>query len=398
MHAVTSRATPDVRSLAWLAAMEGFDIKWCKPSIAGLQARYHTAVSPCTTTTLTRFRRNAQVAILLSNAVLWEAGLAYGQEVDRAAAAEALFNEGIELLEAGEAEQASTKFHASQELDPGVGTLMYLGECYRRVGKHASAWSKFLQAAALARATQQPERATLAQARADELTSSLSRFTVHLSPLAVQAGVQVRWGALLLQPEAWGSALPVDPGSYHLEATAPGFQPFRQMVQIRGNGDRVEVHIPPLVPERSASVPDRTSAASQPAAAKPDHAISHRSLHPVTWGLGGLALAGTALGTVFAIWAESIEGNALKDCQPGPRCAPNELDELDRAQRRANVAYAAFATAGVGLVAATVWELYSRRSSRPNQVGGVRWQIATSPTYSREGTRGAQLMLQGTFE
>lgn len=399
MHAVTSRTKPDVRSLAWLAAMERFGFRCCSPSIGGPQPRYHGAVYSCTTATLARFRHNAQVAILLSSAVLWGTSPAHGQEVDRTAAAEALFNEGIELLEAGEAAQASTKFQASQELDPGVGTLMYLAECYRRIGRNASAWSRFLQAAALARTTQQPDRAALAQARADELTSSLSRVTVRLSPLAVQVGVQVHWGGLLLQREAWGSALPVDPGNYLLEATAPGFQPFRQMVHVRGNGDGVEVQVPPLLRERSALAPNtRPTAVSQPAASEGDVAVSHRTLHPLTWGLGGLTLAGATLGTVFAVWAEHIEANALKDCEPGPRCAANELEELDRAQRRANVAYAAFATAGVSLVAATAWELYVRRSIRPNQVGGVSWQLAPSPTHPWGGTRGAQLMIQGTFE
>jgi len=61
----------------------------------------------------------------------------------RAAAAEALFQEGRALLMAGKAEQACPKLEDSQRLDPATGTLMALALCHEQEGKLASAWAAF---------------------------------------------------------------------------------------------------------------------------------------------------------------------------------------------------------------------------------------------------------------
>lgn len=331
------------------------------------------------------------VALILATGSVW------ATEPEKAAAAEALFNEGLELLDAGKIDLACSKLHASQELDPGVGTLMYLGECHRRQGALASAWARFLEAATLARASQQSERATLAQAHADELMPLLSRMTVQVSPQASRAGLRIHRGNLLLQPSVWGSALPVDPGTYVIEATAPGAQPFRKTVQVGQTAERVVVEIPALLPERAerftppgpVDKPSRSIALNE---------TSHPILHPITWGLAGLTLAASGLGTGFAAWAESIEADAVDKCQPGPKCAPSELDELERARRRARVAHISFAVAGVALVAATAWELHARHSIYPSQRRTLGLGLDLNPFDSRLDPRGVQVTLQGRFE
>ncbi|MBN2195169.1 MAG: hypothetical protein JW751_20290 [Polyangiaceae bacterium] len=324
--------------------------------------------------------------------------MALGSDIEQAAAAEALFDEGLELLDRGELERACAKLHASLELDPGVGTLMYLAECHRRLGRNTSAWTRFLEAAALARATQQPARGELAQARADELAPSLSRLTVKVSPQAARAGVQVLRGGLVLEPETWGSALPVDPGTYEIVATAPGYQPFRRTVHLGRNGDQVVAEIPALLPERVEPASGQEPIADPPTRAHDQEVVDRRALHPVTWGLAGLTLVGAALGTSFAVWAESIEANALRDCEPGPKCAPNELDELERARKRASVAHGSFAVASVTLVAATIWEIHARRSTRSGHERGLRWGLAAVNPLDSPLPRGAQVTLHARFE
>src|SRR5262245_51965919 len=68
----------------------------------------------------------------------------------RQQAAEALFQQGRELLELGNYAAACQRFEASQRLDAGLGTLLFLGECYDKLGKSASAWKAFADAAVLA--------------------------------------------------------------------------------------------------------------------------------------------------------------------------------------------------------------------------------------------------------
>ena len=81
------------------------------------------------------------------------------------AAAEALFDEGRALVAAGELKKACARLEASQKLDPGTGTLLYLADAYAKNGRTASAWATFREAAATVRAGRQPDRESIARAR-----------------------------------------------------------------------------------------------------------------------------------------------------------------------------------------------------------------------------------------
>src|SRR6186713_2555584 len=76
-------------------------------------------------------------------------------DAQQKAAAEALFDEAYQLLAQGQYESACRRFEQSQEIDPGVGTLLYLGDCFERSGKTASAWATFREASSAALAAGQ---------------------------------------------------------------------------------------------------------------------------------------------------------------------------------------------------------------------------------------------------
>jgi hypothetical protein len=69
---------------------------------------------------------------------------AQGKSGGNRAAAEALFNQGRDLMTAGKFTEACPKFEASQQLDPGLGTMLNLAECYEKTGRSSgggqSAW------------------------------------------------------------------------------------------------------------------------------------------------------------------------------------------------------------------------------------------------------------------
>src|SRR6188768_2830416 len=126
------------------------------------------------------------------------------------AAAEALFDQGVRLMKQSSFSDACPKLEESERIDPAVGTLLYLGECYERIGKTASAWAAFREAASLANNMGQTDRGRVASSRAQELEPRLSRLSIELGPdVARIAGVVVKRGNQRVEPSLYGTPLPV---------------------------------------------------------------------------------------------------------------------------------------------------------------------------------------------
>src|SRR5262245_34527237 len=92
--------------------------------------------------------------------------------------AEALYNEGHRLMNAGKLAQACEAFEASNRAQPGAGTYLALGTCRERNDQLASAWSAYQ--AALARA-KDLEKRRFADTKIAELEPRLSYLTVMVS-------------------------------------------------------------------------------------------------------------------------------------------------------------------------------------------------------------------------
>src|SRR5437868_5846248 len=95
-----------------------------------------------------RARVALSVAAAFSMVVL--SGEAGAQEGNDKAAADVLFEQGRELLNSGSIAAACPKLEESLRLDRGIGTMLYLAECWKRAGKTASAWAQFREAEDLA--------------------------------------------------------------------------------------------------------------------------------------------------------------------------------------------------------------------------------------------------------
>src|SRR5271166_5257799 len=94
-------------------------------------------------------KRVAAPLALVVALVSARASLAQTSAGDKAAA-QAIFDEGKRLMDAGQFAQACPKFADSEKLDPGVGTLLNLGVCYEKNGQTASAWATYKEAASAA--------------------------------------------------------------------------------------------------------------------------------------------------------------------------------------------------------------------------------------------------------
>jgi hypothetical protein len=295
------------------------------------------------------------------------------------AAAEALFAEGRKLLAAGDYAAACGKFEASQRLDPGVGTMLNLADCYEKTGKTASAWAEFRHAAAMARAAGSRERVDTAGSRAAALEGRLSRLTIRSA--AVDA--QIAQDGRPVDPATFGVPLPVDPGRYTIEASAPGKEKWSRTVDIKGNRENVTVDIPPLGDGPRAPAAAPTSAAppaAPPAAPGPEPkraeiepARAGNAQRAVAIGAGAIGVAGLAVGTYFGLRAASLWTDAKSHCQSYPdRCSADATSVSKDAVGAGNLSTAFLVIGGLGVVGgAVLWFTAPRTLTASTIVVGV---------------------------
>jgi serine/threonine-protein kinase len=262
-------------------------------------------------------------------------------------AAEALFEQGRGLLEAKRFREACAKFEASQALDAGIGTLLYLGDCYEHTGRTASAWATFREAESLARANAQEERAQIARARAAALEPKMSKVVIRVPRDSRTNGLSIRLGQTNVPPASWGIPLPIDAGDQRVEASAPGRKPWHAVVHVpRGDSFRYAVMVPRL--ELSSTV-----SYSQKKYSDPGKTL--RTLGVVT---GATGIAGLGAGAVFSALASRKNDDYRQACPASSnRCSEDGLELRSQSERYSDVATASFAAGGGLLLTGFVFYL-----------------------------------------
>jgi hypothetical protein len=295
---------------------------------------------------------------------------AQGKSGGNRAAAEALFNQGRDLMTAGKFTEACPKFEASQQLDPGLGTMLNLAECYEKTGRTASAWAEYREAIPLARAAGSKARLDLATERAQALQERLSTLTIRaMSGEDLDPHLEVRRDGVALQSAELGSPIPVDPGEHVIEAVAPGKQAWTSKIQVAGEAAKVSVEIPKLqATGEAATTTDVASVTTSPGNTPPPSDKPSGSAQRVT-GLvfGGVGVVGLGLGTFFGLQASSKWSDAKDKCADYPYgCGAEGADLRSSAQSAATVSTVAFVAGGALLAAGVV--LYFTAPSKKDSV------------------------------
>jgi hypothetical protein len=287
-------------------------------------------------------------------------GGAQGKSGGNRAAAEALFNQGRELMTAGKFAEACPKFEASQQLDPGLGTMLNLAECYEKTGRTASAWAEYREAIPLARAAGSKARQDLATERAQALQERLSTLTIRaMSGDDSNAHLEIRRDGVALQEAELGAPIPVDPGEHVIEAVAPGKQPWSSKVQVGPNAAKVAVDIPTLKASDSAAAPPTqapatttTTITSPPADTGTDPGAARRTTGLI---LGGVGVVGIGLGAFFGVSASSKWSDAKDKCTDYPYgCGEDGASKQADARSAATISTVGFVAGGALLAAGAV--------------------------------------------
>jgi hypothetical protein len=318
----------------------------------------------------------AGIALGLAVALALGGRPARAQGTDDKAAAESLFDEGKKLFLEKKFAEACPRLESSQRLDPGIGTLLYLADCYEGLGRVASAWATFREAAAAARAANQGERETVARSRAALLEPKLFKLTVAVAAGA-PAGLKVQRNDADVRREVWNADVPVDPGAYTLRATAPGKKPWSTKIQIPDGPGAQTVTVPPLedepvqAPPPSAPPPVVVVAPPPPATPAPGSpGKTQRIAGGVVTGIGGLSLA---IGSVMGLLASSKNGDAKTACPNVPCSDKTGVDASHQAGTFADASTGLFVVGGAAVAAGLIVIFTAPRGRSAPSSEGSAW-------------------------
>ena len=327
--------------------------------------------------------RLRSVALLAAAGLLLHLPTAHAQSAE----AEVLFRDGRKLIKQGKVAAGCDKLAASEKLETSIGTLLNLGDCREKLGKTASAWAAFRKAEGMAKRSGGDDKRKLeAKRRAAQLEPTLANLVIQVD-LKIE-GLTVKRDGLSIEPGAWNTAVPVDPGTYAVVVEAPGHKPWRAEVTVLHKSKRIVVvpslervvvvaPPPPKVPAVEAA-PVVVSRPLRPAPvamtmrrSEPSSFTAERKLGLLLGVVGGGAIGA---GVYYGMQAKDLERDADARC-PLVVCAdPEGLRLNNRAQSvatRANIFYVA---GGISVASAIVLFI----------VGGPEQSTSVTPTAGRD--------------
>jgi hypothetical protein len=344
-------------------------------------------------------RRTALASCLVAFASMGVAQSARAQQPTRpagdVAAAQALFDDAKRLMDAKRFAEACPKLAESQRLDPGGGTTVLLAICHEGEGKLASAWADYNEALTEARRDRRSDRERVAAAKIEELAPKLPR--IEITPTGNEPGLQIKRDGVLVGRAQWGTAVPIDPGEYVFEASAPGKLTWRGSAKIVPEPKTFNIMIPVLSDAPAAAAPPPPpagAAASRAPSPEENRAETERSAPAtssdrwlVTGVLGGAGLVVAGVGGIVGLSAMSSWNSVKNDC-PGGRCPTGALvDDGNGVRGRADVATALVLVGGAVVATAVILNL-----AWPEPAG--KSALRAAPYAARDG---GGFMLGGTL-
>lgn len=312
-------------------------------------------------------RRRIRVAALLCALPLASAAERAEAQTTDATAAQALFDQARGLFAQGRYDEACPKFEESQRLDPGSGTLINLARCYEQLGRHASAWNKYLEAAAAASATGNTRREKEARERAETLRPSLSTLTVDVSAEGKQVpGLEVRRDGSSVGAPQWGVPIPADVGEHTIVATAPGHEEWRRVVRVEGPAKSVSVAVPALTPSTAAPAA-AVEVVPEPELAPRRGLGTQRVLALIA---GGVGVVGIGAGTVFGLKSKAKHDDAEQYCDGADCSDPRGVSAGEDAYAAGTLSTVFMVVGGVALAGgAVLWFTAPKRHEDAVAVG-----------------------------
>jgi serine/threonine-protein kinase len=303
------------------------------------------------------------------------------------AAAEALFQEGRTLFQAGKFAEACPKLAESQRLDPATGTLLTLALCHEGEGKLASAWAEFNDVEGRSQREGRDDRVKIAREHATALRPRLSTLAVDVPPeVARTPGLELRVDGVALGSASFGVAVPVDGGEHRIEASAPGKAPWQGVASVKPESDAVRVSVPALMDTPAAPSAPVEAKILPHTAVEDDSGSGMKTAGLIVAGAGAVALG---VGTYLAFDAKGDYDAAKERCN-GTVCDDAPFQASEDARSQGTVATIVFVVGGAALATgAVLWFVAPSGSQEAPPAAGLR--------VNRVGVGRGGLLLGGDF-
>ncbi|HEY3497532.1 MAG TPA: tetratricopeptide repeat protein [Polyangiaceae bacterium] len=274
-----------------------------------------------------------------------------------------LFDLAAALRKEGKFAEACPKFAESQRLDPQLGTLIHLADCYEQNGQFASAYAAFRDAAELAE-RKNDSRLAMIQSRSAALKPRLSYLTIEVTAAARGPGLEVTRDGVSVNEVVFGTPMPIDRGEHRIVAVMPGKKAWSTSVSITSEASSARVEVPVLEPEAQAPAEPPVPPPPPPApVAVPPEPSASRGIPAGTFVAGGVALVGLGAGVIFNVLARSSAQSAEDACDEdasdkdtcvveSKRDRDARESDLSAAETQRTVSYVGFGVAAAGAVAA----------------------------------------------
>ncbi|MGA3119195.1 MAG: hypothetical protein ABSF69_00360 [Polyangiaceae bacterium] len=274
--------------------------------------------------------------------------------------AQSLFLEGRALVDAGRFSEAAEDFSASLRFDPAPGTMANLAFCYAKMGKIASAWITYKEAARTARERGRLDWATRAEESAAELEKSAPRVVIEVRYRSAIESLVIWLDETPLPNALWNEAPPVSPGRHRLRASAPDKQPWSTEFEVDAT-HAAAISVPELEPTDLAYGPSPEAPPQSPPVAV---AATRRGQNRRNAGvaMGGAGAAALALGALLAVVSKVTYAATSGEC--GTRvCDSQGASRRTAAISELNAATIALAVGGAAVAGGAVLLLTAPRAS-----------------------------------
>jgi serine/threonine-protein kinase len=294
--------------------------------------------------------------LLVAAQAVWSRGASAQPVAHDTAAAEAAFAEARALIRQGQYAEACPKLEASFSLDPALGTLLNLSDCFERTGRTASAWVRYREAAAMAVQQNHREREAIARGRIAALEPQLCRLVIRTAP---RPNLEVTRDGVVVDRAALGLPVPVDPGAHVITASAPGATAFTSRIDVRPPEKDAACVLTTIDIPAVLEGEQKTVASPAPIEGPPrgDQGPSSawRTQHTLAVVAASAGVVALGVGTVFVLKASSTQSEADPECSSNG-CSPEGKKLLADAGASADVATVTFIV-GAALVAtgAVLW-------------------------------------------